>query len=503
MSRKRGGLRQEDHDPEHLRKVLEAAKRNELASFIQAAFGIVNPGGLYKHNFHIEAIAHRLEQCARGEINRLIITVPPRHLKSLCVSVAYPAFLLGHDPTRRIIAASYSSELADNLARQFRSVVGSREFRRLFPGLRVKRNTEIEFLTSQGGFRYATSVGGTLTGIGGTDIIIDDPLKPEEAMSKVAREAVISWFKTTLSTRLDDKQTGIIILVMQRLHVDDLVGHILQEDPHHWVHLDLPGIAEEPQEVALGNGRVYKRAVGEVLHAEREPLELLLHQKATMGSAAFAAQYQQRPVPAEGNLIKAQWLRNYDLLSEKQPLDKIVQSWDCAAKSGELNDYSVCLTFLVRKNEFYLVDVLRQRLSYPELKKKVLEQKTRLKADVVLIEDTGHGTALIQDLRVNGLHAIGRRPEKDKITRMSAQSAKIEAGQLLLPTRASWLEDFTAEILAFPAGRHDDQVDALSQFLAWADERRVESWPMPIVISRPREIPFESLYRRFSWDGGY
>jgi predicted phage terminase large subunit-like protein len=208
--------------------------------------------------------------------------------------------------------------------------------------------------------------------------------------------------------------------------------------------------------------------------------------------------------PAEGNLIKAQWLRSYDFLPEKQPLDKIVQSWDCAAKSGEINDYSVCLTFLVRKNEFYLMDVLQQRLSYPELKKKVLEQKTRFKADVVLIGDMGHGTALIQDLRGSGLHAIGRRPEKDKITRMSAQSAKIEAGQLLLPTRASWLEDFKSEILAFPASRHDDQVDALSQFLPWADERcGLQSWPMPIVISRPREMPFESLYRPFPFDSGY
>ena len=167
-----------------------------------------------------------------------------------------------------------------------------------------------------------------------------------------------------------------------------------------------------------------------------------------------------------------------------------MQSWDCAAKSGELNDYSVCLTFLVRKNEFYLIDILRQKLSYPELKKKVIEQKARFKADIVLIEDTGHGTALIQDLRASGLHAIGIRPDKDKITRMSAQSAKIEAGQLLLPTKAPGLEDFIAELLAFPAGRHDDQVDALSQFLGWTDHR----WGMitftpPIVFTRPRDFP--------------
>ena len=496
MSNRRRGLRQENHDPEHLHKVLDAAKRTELASFTQAAFGIVNPSVEYKHNYHIEAIAHRLEQCLRGEIRRLIITVPPRSLKSLCVSIAYPAFLLGHDPTRRIIAASYSSELAENLSRQFLAVVRSREYRRLFPGLRVKRDTDIEFLTSKGGFRYATSVGGTLTGIGGTDIIIDDPLKPEDAMSKAARDAVISWFKTTLSTRLNDKREGIIILVMQRLHVDDLVGHVLENEGEYWIQLNLPAIADDQQEIATGNGRVHIRNVGDVLQPDREPLEVLHQLKATMGSAAFAAQYQQRPVPPEGNLIRTEWLRSYDLLPEKESLDRIVQSWDCAAKSGELNDYSVCLTFLMRKNEFYLIDVLRQRLGYPELKKKVVELKARFAANAVLIEDTGHGTALIQELRGNGaLHAIGIRPDKDKITRLSAQSAKIEAGQLLLPTKAPWLEDFKAEILAFPAGRHDDQVDALSQFLGWADQRYgMTSFVMPIVITRPRDFPGGSVY---------
>jgi predicted phage terminase large subunit-like protein len=498
MSKKRGGLRQEDHDPAELRRVLEVAKRTDLATFIETAFGIVNPGVTYKHNFHIEAIAHHLEQCRKGTITRLIITVPPRSLKSHCVSIAYPAFALGHDPTRKIIAASYSSELSENLHRLFRAVVGSREYRRLFPSLREKRNNEVEFRTKQNGFRYATSVGGTLTGIGGTDIIIDDPLKPEDAMSKVAREAVISWFKTTLSTRLDNKKTGVIVLVMQRLHVDDLVGHILQSEGDHWVQLDLPAIADEPQKIALGNGRFHTREVGDVLHPEREPLDLLMRQKATMGSPAFSAQYQQRPVPEEGNLVKAEWLHSYDVVPEKQAPDQVVQSWDCATKSGELNDYSACLTFLIQKETFYLIDVLRQRVNYPELKKLVMAQKAKFGANVVLMEDTGHGTALVQDLKASGLHAIPIRPDKDKVTRMSAQSAKLESGQCLLPAQAVWLEDFKAELLAFPAGRHDDQVDALSQFLGWADSRpRITSWPMPIIISRPREFPFDTLYREF------
>jgi predicted phage terminase large subunit-like protein len=185
-----------------------------------------------------------------------------------------------------------------------------------------------------------------------------------------------------------------------------------------------------------------------------------------MGSSAWAAQYQQRPVPAEGNLIQAKWLKSYDVLPEKQPLDQIVLSWDCATKSGELNDYSVCLTFLIHKDTYYLIDVLRQRVNYPELKKLVLGQKAKFGATVVLMEDTGHGTALVQDLKTNGLHAIPIRPDKDKVTRMSAQSAKLESGQCLLPANAVWLEDFKAELLAFPVGRHDDQVDARRSFSA-------------------------------------
>jgi predicted phage terminase large subunit-like protein len=167
-----------------------------------------------------------------------------------------------------------------------------------------------------------------------------------------------------------------------------------------------------------------------------------------------------------------------------------------AAKSGELNDFSVCITFLVHKNVAYVIDVLRQKLIYPELKKQVLAQKAKFAANTVLIEDTGHGTALIQELRGSGLlHAIGIRPDKDKVTRMSAQSAKIEAGQLLLPSKAPWLEDFKAELLAFPAGRHDDQVDALSLFLGWIEDKwRAPSWAMPIVFTRPRDWNFDNNY---------
>ena len=229
-----------------------------------------------------------------------------------------------------------------------------------------------------------------------------------------------------------------------------VVAHILQNEGDHWVQLDLPAIADEPQKIALGNGRFHTREIGDVLHPEREPLDLLMRQKASMGSPAFSAQYQQRPVPEEGNLVNAEWLHSYDVLPEKQPLDQVVQSRDCTTKSGELNDYSACLTFFIHKDTFYLIDVLRQRVNYPELKKLVLAQKAKFGADVVLMEDTGHGTALVQDLKASGLHAIPIRPDKDKVTRMNAQSAKLESGQCLLPAQAVWLEDFKSELLVLP-----------------------------------------------------
>ena len=452
----------------HDRKLLEASLRNDLASFTERAFQTVNPQTLFLPNWHHQAIAHHLELCRHGHINRLIITMPPRNGKSHCTSVSFTAFLLGHDPAARIINATYGHELTADFARQFRVLVNSAWYRQIFPTMRVTKDTEVEFITSLGGYRFGTSVGGTLTGRGGNFIIIDDPMKPEEAMSKSERDRTIGWFKGTLSTRLDDKRKGVIILVMQRLHEEDLVGHLLETEGARWTHLNLPAIAEEVEAVSIGPDQVHTRSPGEVLHPEREPRDILDEQKARMGSMVFSAQYQQRPVPTEGNLVKRAWFQTYTVLPERKPPDRIVQSWDMAEKAGQLNDFSVCTTWLVQKKDFYLIDVCRQRLDYPDLKKRVIDLATRYQADPVLIEDAGHGTPLIQDLRKGEkVRPISIKPKGDKITRMSAESAKIEAGQVWLPHLAPWLQDFLAEMLAFPNSRYDDQVDSVSQFLGW------------------------------------
>jgi hypothetical protein len=193
-------------------EILNLVLRNDFASFVRMAFVTVSPGDSYSANWHIEAICHELSKVKRGETKRLIITIPPRHLKSICTSVALPAFVLGHDPTRRIICVSYSQELAVKHANDCRTVMNSDWYRRAFPGTKVDpgKNTETEVMTTQRGFRLSTSVGGTLTGRGGNFIIIDDPIKPTDAMSDTTRERLVQWCGTTLLSRLDDKERDAI-----------------------------------------------------------------------------------------------------------------------------------------------------------------------------------------------------------------------------------------------------------------------------------------------------
>ena len=475
-------------------RVLRAILRAELPFFIRKVFATISPGETYLHNWHVDAIAHQLMRVHSGEGRRLLINQPPRSLKSICVSVAYVAWLLGHDPTRRVIVASYSGDFAAELHRQFRMVVGSEWYAALFPTLRWAKETGLELITTQGGSRFATSVGGTLTGRGADLIIVNDPLNANEVHSEPARKRVIDWYGGALVSRLNDKQTGSIVAVMQRLHDDDLAGHLVRQGG--WDHLDMPAIALEDEIIELGHGKTHVRRSGDVLHPERESREALEAIKAEVGSLLFSAQYQQRPVPVEGNLIRRSWFLAYDNLPASSSQTKIVQSWDVAMMTGGQNDYSACTTWLTHKNDAYLLHVYRGRLEYPELRRKVIALATEHNATTVLIENAGPGMNLLQDLRAampQGMtRPIGVKPEGSKVDRMAAQSAKIEAGHVHLPNSAPWLGEFLTELLSFPNGRHDDQVDSVSQFLRWLqnDAYNQISFVAPILISSPREFFF-------------
>ena len=392
---------------------------------------------------------------------------------------------------------SYSGDFAAELHRQFRQVASSEWYAALFPHTRWAKETGLEFVTTfSGGGRYATSVGGTLTGRGADLIVIDDPLNAAEAQSEAARKRVIDWFGGSLVSRLNDKRTGTIVAVMQRLHEDDLAGHVLRQGG--WEHLDLPAIAIEEQTLQLGPEKSHLRRVGDVLHPEREDLAALEALKRELGGMMFSAQYQQQPVPLEGNLIRRGWFRYFTSSDLSAPTwsTKIVQSWDVAMQTGDTNDYSVCTTWLANRDDVHLLHVFRGRLEYPELRRKVIALAQEHGCSRVLIEDAGPGMNLLQDLRHSPapgtLRPIGVRPEGGKLERMAAQTAKIEAGHLHLPENAPWLGEFLSELLAFPNGRHDDQVDSVSQFLFWWQRDNFQfNVPIvaPILVSQRRTLP--------------
>ena len=450
-----------------------AIMRSDLCSFIQGAFPIVSAGERLRANWHIQAIAFALANVMNGHVQRLIITVPPRSLKSICASVCLPAFVLGHDPAARIICVRYSDNLARKHANDCRALMRSNLYRAIFPATRISsaKDSETEVMTTARGSRLATSVGGTLTGRGGSLLIIDDPLKPQDAHSESAREQLKQWYSNTLLSRLDDKAKGAIVVVMQRLHPNDLVGHLLEQEG--WTHLNLPAIADDISIVQLGPGRWHRRSVGDLLHPDRESRKALDELKIAMGSLEFSAQYQQAPVLAGGNLIRWSWFNTYTEKPKPRAGDRIIISWDTAMSSAQLADYSACVVLVVREHTIFVLDVIRERLEYPELRRTVARHHQYWRSQgavcTLLIEKKGSGQSLVQDLRYQNIHAIGVEPRGDKLMRMAAQSACIEAGAVHLPQKAPWLDEFAKEILAFPVGRFDDQVDALSQALERAN----------------------------------
>lgn len=457
-------------------RLVEAVLRRDFYSFVQAIFPLVSPNTPLARNWHLAAIAHALTQVLLGVIRRLIITVPPRNLKSIISSVAFPAFALGHNPKLRFICASYSEGLAFAHSRSCREVMRSALYHRLFPHTQIVgwQDNQAEFSTTKGGFRLSTSVGGTLTGRGGNVLIVDDAIKAQDALSDSARENANEWFDHTFLSRLDNKVQDSIIVVMQRLHVDDLAGHLLERG--EWTHLKLPAIAETDQQIPISPGRTHYRRTGDLLHPEREPQSVLDEAKTAMGSMAFAAQYQQEPVSAEGNLLKWNWFRFYDNLPKPRKGDRIVVSWDTASSQKELASYSVAVVLQVREETVFLLDVVRGRFDHPELIRQALELHHKWKNTcqsyelryALLIEDKGSGTGLIQHLKSKNIHAIPIKLEGDKVMRMNNQTGRIEAGSVLLPGDAPWLGDFRVEICAFPGGRYNDQVDAFSQGLNYA-----------------------------------
>ncbi len=295
--------------------MLDDAIRQHFPLFLRHVVATTSPAATYAHNWHIDAIAAHLQACASGEIRRLIINIPPRMLKSTMVSVAWPAWLLGQDARARIMVASYAQPLSTKHSTDCRHVIQSPWYKRVFPAtaLSSDQNEKYKLVTSARVQRLAVSVGASAFGEGGNILIADDPLNPLQASQKSGRDAANAWFDHSFVTRLDDKKRGAIVIVMQRLHAEDLSGYLLGKGG--WEHLCLPAIAPRAVQIRCGDFS-YTRQQGDALHPAREPIALLEATKRELGSANFAAQYQQAPLLEQSSLMHRHWFARFDAIPQ-------------------------------------------------------------------------------------------------------------------------------------------------------------------------------------------
>ena len=450
-----------------------AAVSQDLMLFTQHAFHWQHPTQEFLNNWHIEALVNLLEQSIEGRQRRLIVNLPPRQLKSFVVSVAFPAFLLAFDPSIRIICVSYGEDLAFELARKTRRLLQSDWYRALFPHVRLTKTSESEIETDCGGGRYATTVGGPLTGKGGDFIIIDDPVKPITVDSPTTQDHVNDWFRNTLLSRLEDKARSVLIVVMQRLHVNDLTGFIENDPGFH--KLSLPAIAVADEAIPLRHGRTYRRRAGEPLHPEREDLETLREIRAQMGSTLFAAQYQQNPATPDGEFFKRAYFPIVDARPRLTQWGYYCVSVDTALAQSGSADYTAFVVAYVTNESTTVLKTERGRWGYEEIKAKSLHYADRLGKEkaIFLVEAAGVGHALASYLKENRFRCYPYLPQTSKLSRAAEALPYIEAKRVRL-YRASgggdWIEPLLNELVLFPRARYDDQVDALVQ-LTWFARR--------------------------------
>ena len=454
---------------------VRATVRKDFYSFLVRCFAELHGGRTLSPAWHAEVLAAKLQGVGEGQreaARRQRAAPAPEIARRL----GRPAGLAPRPrPALAIVNVTYAQDLSDKFARDCRAIMTSDWYQALFATrLASPREPLPELATTRGGFRMATSVGGVLTGRGADVILIDDPLKPADAMSREPprRGQRLVRFDALFAAQRQaegrDRHRHAAAARGRsrrpRARAGRLGGRLVPgRSPRRTRRM-------RSRRRSGGRGRSGARpAKRSIRRASR--FTTLERIRATIGEMNFAAQYQQRPAPAGGGMIKAAWLQRFRL-ADPPPFDRIVQSWDTANKPSELSDYSVCTTWGVKGPRFYLLNVLRKKLSYPELRRAVVEQDRLFRPQAIVIEDRASGTQLIQDLIDDGLSHVARfSPDGDKIMRLHAQTAVIENGFVFVPEEAPWLADYLAELTTFPAGRHDDQVDSTAQALAWARRR--------------------------------
>ena len=457
-------------DPQMIRQAAIQISRENFFPFVWRVFETLHPhpDDQFEPAWHVRAMCHELDEVKRGANKRLVITIPPRCLKSVTVAVAYVAYLLGHNPSTKIIVASYGLDLARKHSEDCRRVMSAPWYREMFPATRLaaKGNTVEEIRTTDGGSRKAVSIGSAVTGHGADVIIIDDLLKAGDAQSEAELIRAQEFIEGTLLSRFDNPSEGRVIMVAQRLHEMDPPGYLLDKGTYR--HLNLPAIAEEDQAISIGQGRLQQRQPGDLLFPERLSQDTLDRMRKEMGAAVFNCQYQQNPIAPDGSPLRWEWFGTYDEREPRNWYQLVVQSWDTGMSADPRSDFSACTTWGFRDRQWYLLDVWRGQLDYPDLKAKTLQLVREWNPDQVLIEDAATGRPLMTELFRDDKRYQRVTPKDDKEIRFAVACAPVEEGIVLLPTEAPWLAGFKRELQSFPRGRNDDQVDSFSQFLNWS-----------------------------------
>jgi len=482
-----------------------AACQTSFRLFVKKAWPVIEPATLFVPGWHIEAICEHLEAATRGEIDRLVINVPPRHMKTITVSVMWPVWWWTFAPHTRFLTASYGANLAERDAVRSRNLLRSPWYQERWPAIELKSdvNRTNRYENTHTGYRLATSVGGEATGEGGDVIIIDDPHKLEEALSALARARVLDWHDGALGFRFNDPKTGVEVVVMQRLHERDLSGHLLERG---YTHLCLPARYEPQHPFCWPDDPRQKE--GELLWPTHIPEPELTRIEQTMGSFRAAGQLQQRPSAAEGELLKRSWWQffppeylNPDKVGMLPPFQRIIASWDTAFEGTTSSDYVVGQVWGIRGTDHYLLYSYRRHANLNATKDAMraayawAKERWPRAAHTVLIEKSANGAEIVAALKRELPGVLPVTVSNDKITRAIAASPPLESGNIYLPGHAApdttagyqapdWVASLIEEAALFPHGRYDDQVDAFSQAINWAANRPTSG--ISICIPRRR-----------------
>ncbi len=472
---------------------------DSLHAFVETFWSVLEPERPHVPSKAQRVVCEHLEYVNTGQIRKLLINIPPGFSKSLSTNVFFPAWEWGPrgQPGLRYISASYSQDLTYRDNRRGRQLINDPKYQRLWGdrfAISSDQDAKGKYENDKRGFRFATSVSGVATGERGDRIIVDDPHNLKEAESERKRQQVLQWFSEVLPSRVNDPKTAAFIVIMQRVHENDVSGLILSSETGY-EHLCLP-MEYESDHPHLGKSSIgfsdWRNEEGELLWPEYYDRDSVNKLKADLrswgGSYAEAGQLQQRPSPRGGGMFKRAWWRFYrspvgllgrpagcsDHRAELVPgvFDEVVVSCDAAFKDSSKGS-RVAILVIGRKGPFrYVLDNRTDHMTFRQTCDRLLEVTHLWNARRVLVEDKANGPAIIDTLRQSIAGVIAIAPEGGKESRASAIQPAVESGHVMLPEGAPWLADLVSEFSAFPVGQHDDQVDALSQALIYMTASR-------------------------------